>query len=107
MAVIEDLEQITDRQRVLYHELSSAEMLVPVEAHLGLLASLLRGSQPEPVRHRIASAAVEAAGFAAWLWFDLGDQVKMGALYEMAASLLHEAAHPGPRCYRQGYRGLA
>jgi hypothetical protein len=71
MAVIEDLEQITDRQRVLYHERSSAEILVSVEAHLGLLASLLRGSQPEPVRHRIASAAAEAAGFAAWLLFDL------------------------------------
>ena len=107
MAVVEDLEQITDRQRVLYHELSSAEMLVSVEAHLGLLASLLRGSQPEPVRHRIASAAVEAAGFAAWLWFDLGDQFKMGALYEMAGSLLQEAGNPALGCYVTGYRALA
>jgi tetratricopeptide (TPR) repeat protein len=107
MAVVEDLEQITDRQRMLYHELSSAEMLVLVEAHLSLLASLLRGSQPEPVRHRIASAAVEAAGFAAWLWFDLGDQFKMDALYEMTASLLQEAGNPALGCYVAGYRALA
>ena len=107
MAVVEDLEQITDRQRVLYHELSSAEMLVSIEAHLGLLASMLRASQPEPVRHRIASAAVEAAGFAAWLWFDLGDQFKMGALYEMTASVLQEAGNPALGCYVTGYKALA
>lgn len=106
-AVVEDLEQITDRQRVLYRQLSSAEMLVLVEAHLSLLASLLRGSQSEPVRRRIASAAVEAAGFAAWLWFDLGDQFKMGALYEMTASLLDEAGNPALGCYVTGYRALA
>src|SRR5579875_600892 len=46
--VIEELEQITDRQRRLYHELSSAEMLMSVEAHLNLLASLMRGTQREP-----------------------------------------------------------
>lgn len=107
MAVVEDLEQITDRQRMLYHELSSAEMLVSVEAHLSLLASLLRGSQPEPVRHRIASSAVEAAGFAAWLWFDLGDQFKMSALYEMAVGLFQEAGNPALGCYVTGYRALA
>ena len=106
-SLVEELEEITDRQRVLYHELSSAEILVPVEAHLNLLASLLRGTQPEKLRHRIASAAVEAAGFAAWLWFDLGDQFKMGALYEMAGDLFGEAGNPALAAYITGYRALA
>lgn len=104
--LVDELEQITSRQRVLYHELSSAEMLIPVEAHLGLLASLLRGTQPEPARHRIASAAVEAAGFAAWLWFDIGDHFKTATLYEMAASLRAEAGNPALGSYVTGYRAL-
>lgn len=106
-AVVDELEQITDRHRSLYHELSSAEMLISVEAHLGLLASLMRGHQPDAVRHRIASAAAEAAGFAAWLWLDLGDRFKMGALYEMAAGLLAEAGNPALGSYITGYRALA
>jgi len=106
-AVVDELEQITDRHRALYHELSSAEMLFSVEAHLGLLASLMRGRQSEAVRHRIASAAAEAAGFAAWLWLDLGDRFKMGALYEMAASLLAEAGDAALGSYITGYRALA
>ena len=95
--LVEDLEQITDRHRLLYHELSSGEMLGPVEAHLSLLASLMRGSQPDPLRHRIASAAAEAAGLAAWLWLDLGDQVKAMMLYEMADGLLGQSGNPALR----------
>lgn len=106
-ALVEELEQITDRQRLLYHELSSAEMLISVEAHLGLLVSLMRGIQNAPLRHRIASAAVEAAGFAAWLWLDLGDQFKMNTLYGMTGSLLEEADNPGLGCYIAGYQALA
>ncbi|MGH3721183.1 MAG: hypothetical protein ACRDRI_20495 [Pseudonocardiaceae bacterium] len=44
-AVVEDLELITDRQRRLYHKLSSAEMMVHVQAHVGLLVSLLDSPQ--------------------------------------------------------------
>ncbi|MGH3388790.1 MAG: helix-turn-helix domain-containing protein [Actinomadura sp.] len=106
-AIVAELEQITDRQRTLYHELASAEMLVSVEAHLGLLTSLMEGAQAEPIRHRIASAAAEAAGFTAWLWFDLGDQYKMRVFYEMAAELLVESANPSLRSYVTGYRALA
>ncbi|HZP52521.1 hypothetical protein [Actinocrinis sp.] len=101
------LEEVTDRHRVLYHRLSSAEMLIPVEAHLSLLASLLRGVHPEPLRHRVASAAAEAAGFAAWLWHDLGDQFKTGVYYRMADSLLAEAGNPALAGYVTGYRVLA
>ena len=56
-AVVDDLELITDRQRQLYHELSSAEMMVHVQAHVGLLMSLLDNPQPELLQHRVASAA--------------------------------------------------
>jgi hypothetical protein len=105
-AMVAELEQITDRQRVLYHELSSAEMLISVEAHLSLLISLMRGNQNALIRHRIASAAVEAAGFAAWLWFDLGDQFKMKTLHEMSGSLLGESGNPALGCYIAGYQAL-
>ncbi len=105
-AMVAELEQITDRQRLLYHELSSAEMLISVEAHLSLLISLMRGSQNALIRHRIASAAVEAAGFAAWLWFDLGDQFKMKTLHEMSGNLLGESGNPALGCYIAGYQAL-
>lgn len=105
-SIVEQLEQITDRQRVLHHELSSAEMLISVEAHLSLLISLMHGSQKAPLRHRIASAAVEAAGFAGWLWFDLGDQFKMRKLYELTGSLLGESGNPALSSYITGYQAL-
>lgn len=104
--LVEELEQITARQRVLYHDLSSAELLGPAEAHLRLLAALLRGAQPDHLRHRIASAAVETAGLAAWLWFDVGDRVKTSALYRMAGDLLEEAGNPALGAYVTGYRAL-
>jgi len=105
--VVEELEQITARQRVLYHDLSSAELLGPAEAHLRLLAALLRGAQPDHLRHRIASAAVETAGLAAWLWFDVGDRGKTAVLYGMAGDLLEEAGNPALGAYVTGYRALA
>jgi tetratricopeptide (TPR) repeat protein/transcriptional regulator with XRE-family HTH domain len=104
--VMDELEQITDLQRTLYHELSSSQMLVPVEAHLGLLLRLLEGRQPEAVRHRLAVAAGEAAGFAAWIWFDLGDPHKMGMLYRTAGDLLSDAGDQALWSYVTGYRAL-
>lgn len=101
------LEQITSQHRVLYHELSSAQLLGTAEAHLGLLTGLLRGTQPDGrVRHRIAAAAAETAGLTAWLWFDLGDRSRMGALYSVAASLIEEAGDPALGAYVTGYRAL-
>lgn len=105
--MVEELELITDRQRSLYHELTSAQMLVPVEAHLGLLMSLLKSAQGSPVRHRIASAAAEAAGFAAWIWYDLGDEYKMAQHYRTANGLLAEAEHPALGAYVGSYQSLA
>jgi len=105
-AAVEDLEQITDRQRRLYHDLASAEMLTHVQAQLGLLDALL-GNQPTgPLRHRIASAAAEAAGFAAWLWFDLGDWFSTQRNYRHATQAVGEAGDTGLGSYLQGYQAL-
>jgi tetratricopeptide (TPR) repeat protein len=106
-AIVADLEQITDRQRTLYHDLASGEMIVSVEAHLGLLTSLMDGARADSIRQRIAAAAAEAAGFAAWLWFDMGDQHKMRVFYDMAADLLTESANPSLLSYVTAYRALA
>lgn len=105
-AVVEDLELITDRQRRLYHELSSAEMMVHVQAHVGLLVSLLDSPQPDSLRHRVASAAAEAAGFAAWLWYDLGDLYSMSHCYQQASRTGDESTNTGLQSYILGYQGL-
>ena len=105
-AVVDDLEQITDRQRRLYHDLSSAEMLAHVRAHLGLLTALLDSHQIDGLRPRVASAAAEAAGFAAWLWFDLGDVFNARRCYRHAAKVIEEAGDRGLGSYIQGYQGM-
>ncbi|WP_445189102.1 helix-turn-helix domain-containing protein [Pseudonocardia sp. Cha107L01] len=105
-AVVDDLEQITDRQRHLYHELSSAEMLVHVQAQLGLLTALLEGHQLSSLRRRIASAAGEAAGFAAWLWFDLGENFNADRAYVYARAAVGEAEDSGLGAYVKGYQAL-
>lgn len=51
------IELITDRQRRLYHELSSAEMMVHVQAHGGLPA-LLHPGLPGSRRAGTGSAGV-------------------------------------------------
>jgi transcriptional regulator with XRE-family HTH domain len=105
-AVVDDLELITARQRRLYHELSSAEMMVHVQAHLGLLVSLLDGPAPDSLRCRVASAAAEAAGFTAWLRYDLGDLYTTGHCYRQAAAAAKESSNIGLRSYILGYQGL-
>lgn len=105
-AVVDDLELITDRQRRLYHELSSAEMMVHVQAHVGLLVSLLDSAVPNLLRHRVASAAAEGAAFAAWLWYDLGDLYTMSHCYRQADLAADESSNTGLRSYILGYQGL-
>ncbi|MFB4298474.1 helix-turn-helix domain-containing protein [Actinomadura sp. NTSP31] len=105
--IVDELETITDRQRRLYHELTSAQMSVPVEAHLGLLIALLDNTSSTVLRHRIASAASEAAGFAAWIWHDLGDPHKSSFYYRTARDLLPEAGNPALASYISGYQALA
>lgn len=105
-AVVDDIEAITAHQRHLYHELTSAQMLVPVDGHLGLLVSLLDTPSPDPLRRRLASAAGEAAGFAAWIWFDLGDHFKMEHRYSVAVDTLSEAGDSGLRAYVRAYQAV-
>lgn len=105
-AVVDDLELITAQQRRLYHELSSAEMVVHVQAHHGLLVSLLDGAAPDSLRRRVASAAAEAGGFAAWLWYDLGDLYTMSHCYRQADAAAKVSSNAGLRSYILGYQAL-
>jgi transcriptional regulator with XRE-family HTH domain len=104
-AVVESLEQVTDQHRHLYHELSSAEMLTHVRAHLGLLTSFLRAHQVPALYRRIASAAAEAAGFAAWLCYDLGDFSSAYTHYRQAQATAAEATDRGLDAYIMAYQG--
>ncbi|MGH3831057.1 MAG: hypothetical protein ACRDRS_11515, partial [Pseudonocardiaceae bacterium] len=61
---------------------------------------------PDSLRHRVASAASEAAGFAAWLWYDLGDQYTMSHCYRQAGLAADESSNAGLRAYILGYQGL-
>ncbi|MEV0417773.1 helix-turn-helix domain-containing protein [Streptosporangium canum] len=105
-AVVDDIEMITMYQRRLYHELTSTQMLVPVDGHLGLLLSLLETPAPDRLRRRIVSAAGEAAGFSAWIWFDLGDHFKMGRRYGIAMDALAEGDDRGLRSYVNAYQAV-
>ena len=105
-AVLDDIEAITAHQRRLYHELTSAQMLVPVDGHLGLLLSILKAPAPDRLRRRVVSAAGEAAGFSAWIWFDLGDHFKMTGRYGIALEALAEAGDTGLRSYISAYRAV-
>jgi transcriptional regulator with XRE-family HTH domain len=105
-AVVDDIEAITAHQRRLYHELTSAQMLVPVDGHLGLLLSLVAVPAPGRLRQRIASAAGEAAGFAAWIWFDLGDHFTMVQRYGTARETLVDAGDVGLRAYVAAYQAV-
>jgi hypothetical protein len=81
-------------------------MMVHVQAHVGLLVSLLDSPQPDSLRHRVASAAAEAAGFAAWLWYDLGDLYTTSHCYRQAGLAAKESSNAGLRSYILGYQGL-
>ncbi|NUW36280.1 helix-turn-helix domain-containing protein [Nonomuraea sp. SMC257] len=105
-AVVEDIEAITAHQRHLYHQLTSAQMLAPVDGHLGLLLSLLDTPSTDSLRLRLASAAGEAAGFAAWIWFDLSDPFKMTYRYRTALSALTEAGDLGLRSYVTAFQAV-
>ncbi|MBN6054260.1 hypothetical protein JYK22_20125, partial [Nonomuraea sp. RK-328] len=103
---VEDIEVITAHQRHLYHQLTSAQMLAPVDGHLGLLLSLLDTPSGDSLRRRLASAAGEAAGFAAWIWFDLGDPFKMTHRYRTALGALAEAGDLGLRSYVTAFQAV-
>jgi tetratricopeptide (TPR) repeat protein len=66
----------------------------------------LDGHQASPLRRRIASSAGEAAGFAAWLWFDLGENFNAQRSYAHAHDAVREADDRGLGAYVKGYQGL-
>ena len=105
--LVENLDVITGQQRDLYHQLSSAELTGHVEAHLGLLTALLGGNAPDRLQHRVASAAAEAAGFAAWLWHDRQEPARAARLYKLADDAAREAGDRRLASYLAGYQGLA
>jgi len=104
--VEEDLEPITRRHRSLYHELTSAELIGPVTAHLSLLTTLLQRAT-DTTRRSLASAASavgETAGLAAWLHTDLGDVRQRDRLYRLADDALATSGDLALSAYVRGFR---
>jgi len=103
---VEHLELITQTHRSLYHELSSVELIPAVTGHLQVTTLLLRGTQPLPLRRRLAAIAGETAGHAAWLFHDLGDQYSTAHYYAVADVATREAGDVALGAYVTGFRSL-
>jgi transcriptional regulator with XRE-family HTH domain/tetratricopeptide (TPR) repeat protein len=103
---VEHLELVTQTHRSLYHHLSSAELIPAVTGHLQVTTLLLRGTQPLPLRRRLAAIAGETAGHAAWLFHDLGDQYNAAHYYAVAEVAIREAGDPALDAYVRGFRSL-
>lgn len=55
---------------------------------------------------RSTSGRQPAAGFAAWLWYDLGDLYTMSHWYRQARLAAKESSDTALRSYILGYQGL-
>ncbi|MGH3943048.1 MAG: hypothetical protein ACRDTG_31380 [Pseudonocardiaceae bacterium] len=106
LVTVERLERGTQVHRDLYHQLSSAELIAAVTGHLEVVTLLLGGTQPLPLRHRLAAIAAETAGHAAWLCHDLGDRRSAEHYYGVADIAVGEAGNPALDAYIRGFRSL-
>ncbi|MGH8901633.1 MAG: helix-turn-helix domain-containing protein, partial [Egibacteraceae bacterium] len=106
-ALVEDLELVTDSHRRLYHRLKSSELLAPVTSHLRVATCLLEGAATAPLRRRLAAIAVEAAGLAAWLAFDLNNDRMMKEYYRQSVAAVDEAGDRALGAYVVGFRAAA
>ena len=104
--VVEHLELVTQTHRSLYHELSSVELIPAVTGHLQVTTLLLRGTQPLPLRRRLAAIAGKTAGHAAWLFHDLGDQYSTAHYYAVVDVAAREAGDVALGAYVTGFRSL-
>jgi len=77
-----------------------------VTGHLQVVTLLLRGTQPLPLRRRLAAIAGETAGHAAWLFHDLSDQHSAARYYAVADGATREAGDPALDAYVRGFRSL-
>ena len=103
---VEHLELVTQTHRSLYHDLSSVELIPAVTGHLQVTTLLLGGTQPLPLRRRLAAIAGETAGHTAWLFHDLGDQYSAAHYYAVAEVAIREAGDPALDAYVRGFRSL-
>jgi transcriptional regulator with XRE-family HTH domain len=103
---VEHLELVTQTHRSLYHDLSSVELIPAVTGHLQVTTLLLGGTQPLPLRRRLAAIAGETAGHTAWLFHDLGDQYSAAHYYAIAEVAIREAGDPALDAYVRGFRSL-
>ena len=104
---VEHLELVTQTHRSLYYDLSSVELIAAVTGHLQVTTLLLGGTQPLPLRRRLAAIAGETAGHAAWLFHDLGDEYSAAHYYAIAEVAIREAGDPALDAYVRGFRSLA
>lgn len=106
VTAVEHLELVTQTHRMLYHELSSVELVAALTGHLQVTILLLRGAQRLPLRRRLAAIAGETAGHAAWLFHDLGDRPSAARYYAVADVAIAEAGDPALHAYVCGFHSL-
>lgn len=81
---------------------SSRQLVEPVLAHLRLIQKIAQETGRQESRARLASAGSEAAGLAAWLFWDMGDHGSARTWYGAAVKAARRAFHPLLAAYQLG-----
>jgi tetratricopeptide (TPR) repeat protein len=105
-AAVEDLEKVTAAHRRMYHSFTSFELIGVVVGHLRTVLLLLQGAQPLTLHRRLAEIGGEAAGYVAWLAFDLNHHQARDRYYTLAVDLATEAGDPALTGYVQGFQSI-
>jgi tetratricopeptide (TPR) repeat protein len=90
----EELTAITHRYRRLDREVASWRLVDPATSHLEFLDGLYHDAPPSKYRNSLAAAVSEAAGFAAWLTFDMDDAAQAQIHYRHALRAARAAGDP-------------
>ena len=103
IVIEEDVDPITRRHRSLYHQMPSADLLPAVLGHLRMVDRMLARADGS-IRRTLGSTVAETAGFAAWLYSDLGDGVRMLRLYAIADEAIADSGDRALGGYISGFR---
>ncbi|MGW5002504.1 helix-turn-helix domain-containing protein [Streptomyces hydrogenans] len=92
----------TTALRRLDQSTPSRDLKEPITAHVGLIQAIASASSSQADRARLAAVGSEAASFAGWLSWDMGDLGSARVWYGSAIKAAHVANHPLLAAYQIG-----